>query len=446
MARPSHALYGLVPSVLAADRIIAAPPGALQCSPLVPPSLAGGADIGALADMTPGTLQSITIHAPANTLERRRLLALALQALAPGGAITAFAANDKGGTRLADELAAFGCIAEGIPKRHHRIVTALRPDEQPAARRPRSSRVTTMTGSGLNAAAIAAAITDGDARIVPGLMTADGLWSMPGLFHWDGVDPGTALLIEHLPPLTGRGIDLGCGIGLLAKAVLERGACTHITLADIDRRALDLACRNIAEDAAHRSAGIAAVWTDVRTARDLPTGLDFAVMNPPFHDGGVEDRALGQAFITRAAQILKPGGQLWMTANRHLPYEATLEPLFESVEIVVQAGGYKIASASKPARPNRRTPRQTDTVGGAFGRKPSATAQPASDSTAPVDGVEWNGVVWPTFEADEPKRKHRRASIMKPVKKSSAAGRSDVGKATQSRKPPKPRPRGQPKR
>ena len=32
--------------------------------------------------------------------------------------------------------------------------------------------------------------------------------------------------------------------------------------------------------------------------------LDFVVMNPPFHDGGTEDRSLGEAFIRRAAAVL----------------------------------------------------------------------------------------------------------------------------------------------
>ena len=77
------------------------------------------------------------------------------------------------------------------------------------------------------------------------------------------------------------------------------------------------------------------------------TGLDFVVMNPPFHDSGIEDKALGQTFIQRAAAQLRSGGSCWLTANRHLPYEAILKPLFRRVTLVAEADGYKIYQAQK---------------------------------------------------------------------------------------------------
>ena len=70
-------------------------------------------------------------------------------------------------------------------------------------------------------------------------------------------------------------------------------------------------------------------------------------MNPPFHDGGAEDRTLGQHFIRRAAESLRTGGRLWLTANRHLPYEAVMKPLFKRIVPVVERGGYKVFEAQK---------------------------------------------------------------------------------------------------
>ena len=56
---------------------------------------------------------------------------------------------------------------------------------------------------------------------------------------------------------------------------------------------------------------------------------------------------IGRAFIAVAADALKPGGRLWMVANRHLPYESVLDARFGSARIVTQASGFKIIEAVK---------------------------------------------------------------------------------------------------
>ncbi|MBU2581547.1 MAG: class I SAM-dependent methyltransferase [Alphaproteobacteria bacterium] len=310
MSSPIHAVYGLVPRDL-----VEVPDGSLQCSPRHPGTQS-------LAEIAAETISGLVMHAPASTLERRHEMALALRVLRPGAPFVVLAAKTKGGSRLSKELQSFGCEASGRPKRHHNIVDTVRPQGTPEFEN-----------------AIASAIDAGAPRRLPDV----DLWSMPGVFSWDRIDPGSQLLIDHLPKLAGRGADLGCGIGILARAVMAHGACEHLFLIDVDRRAGELAQRNNPGD------NLTAVWADVRSAGGLPGGLDFVVCNPPFHDGGEEDKALGQAFIARAAGMLKTGGALWLTANRHLPYEAVLNASFASVESIDQAQGYKIFKAVKGA-------------------------------------------------------------------------------------------------
>jgi 16S rRNA (guanine1207-N2)-methyltransferase len=127
---------------------------------------------------------------------------------------------------------------------------------------------------------------------------------------------------------------------VLARAVLASDRVSRLLLVDIDRRAVAAARRNVADPRAEF------LWADLRAATP-PPGLDFVVMNPPFHDGGGEDRALGQAFIERAAAMLRPGGVCWLTANRHLPYEAPLGRHFAAVRLVAEEGGYKIHEARR---------------------------------------------------------------------------------------------------
>jgi len=79
--------------------------------------------------------------------------------------------------------------------------------------------------------------------------------------------------------------------------------------------------------------------------------LDVIVCNPPFHALGRGDRPdIGRAFIAAAANALKPGGRLWLVANRHLPYEHALGEGFPQVETLAQNGGFKIVEATKVAR------------------------------------------------------------------------------------------------
>ena len=299
----THAVYGLPPLDLAP-----LPTPVIQVSPF----LVGSAR---LEDMAEASLESVTVLAPAGTLERRFVLAHALRALAPGGRLTALAPKDRGGSRLAKELAAFGCPAADEPRRHHRICTLARP-----------------------AAAIGldAAIHEGGPRHIDNL----ALCTQPGVFSWDRLDPGTALLMSRLPALKGKGADLGCGLGVLGRAMLHSASVTHLTLIDLDRRAVEMARRNVADPRA------AVVWGDLR-ANPLHPGLDFAVSNPPFHDGGGEDQALGIVFIQRAAEALRTGGALWLVANAHLPYEAPLRELFRTVTTVTVEGGYKVFEARK---------------------------------------------------------------------------------------------------
>jgi 16S rRNA (guanine1207-N2)-methyltransferase len=294
--------YGEPPAELAD-----APAGATQFSPLMP-----GAAV--LEDHPPGSLAGMVMLAPPGTIERRHALALALRALATDAPFTVLAPKDKGGSRLRKELEAFGCVVDEEARRHHRICTTARP-----------------TGPvGLDEAIAAGA---------PRLVEPLGLWSQPGVFAWDRIDPGSALLIQHLPPLAGRGADLGCGIGVLSRAVLSAPAVSELALVDLDRRAIDAARRNIVDPRARF------LWADLRLPAASLAGLDFIVTNPPFHDGGAEDRALGQAFVRRAASLLRRGGKLLLVANRHLPYETVLKASFRSVALRVEAGGYKVYEA-----------------------------------------------------------------------------------------------------
>jgi 16S rRNA (guanine1207-N2)-methyltransferase len=213
-------------------------------------------------------------------------------------------------------MQSFGCTVEETARRHHRILVCARP---------------------ANLIGVDEALSDGGPRLIEEL----GVWSQPGVFSWDRVDPGSALLLDHLPVLSGRGADFGCGVGILSRAVLASAKAEQIILIDIDRRAVECARRNISDARATFH------WADVRDGAPKLIELDFVVMNAPFHDAGTEDRALPISFVKRASAALRSGGICWLTANRHLPYEEVMRAAFRRVELKIETGGYKIYEAHK---------------------------------------------------------------------------------------------------
>lgn len=295
------AVYGVPPPVLSA-----APAGAAVYSPF----LVGAPDIEALGE---AGLDFFEVLAPPGVLERRYVLAQVLRALRPGGQLVAMAPKDRGGARLRAELEAFGCEVAESARRHHRICHVVRPAEL----------------RGIEASIEAGALRL-DARL--------GAWTQPGVFSWDRLDAGTAFLISRLPPLAGAGADLGGGVGLLARAVLESPAVSRLDVLELDARACAAARLNLDDPRAHVR------QFDLSAPAPLE-GLDFVVTNPPFHAQGRENRGLGELFIQRAAAVLRRGGSCWLVANRHLAYEAVLEEAFSSLRRVEEGAGYKIYEA-----------------------------------------------------------------------------------------------------
>jgi 16S rRNA (guanine1207-N2)-methyltransferase len=175
-------------------------------------------------------------------------------------------------------------------------------------------------------------------------MADTGYWSRPGLFSWEKADVGSRMLALELPKtLEGAGADLGAGWGWLSMEILKR--CPEVESLDtfeVDARALEPARRNLGN-----------VLVPVRPKlfwKDVTTGVgravyDFIVMNPPFHEGRDAEPGLGLKFITAAATALKHEGELWMVANKQLPYEVLLEDLFAQMTVVTQRDGFKVLHA-----------------------------------------------------------------------------------------------------
>ncbi|MCV2891060.1 class I SAM-dependent methyltransferase [Ruegeria aquimaris] len=178
----------------------------------------------------------------------------------------------------------------------------------------------------------------------PETQEVDGFRTAPGVFSADGIDPASALLLSALPKKPGKVIaDLGAGWGYLSAGLLSREGVKAVHLVEADHAALECARVNVTDPRARFN------WADALTWK-APEHIDTVVMNPPFHTGRTAEPELGQGFIAAAARLLVASGQLWMVANRHLPYEAALSRHFAQVAEVAGNARFKVLHASRPRR------------------------------------------------------------------------------------------------
>lgn len=171
---------------------------------------------------------------------------------------------------------------------------------------------------------------------------ADGFKTVAGVFSADAADPASELLLSVLPRLTGIVADLGVGWGYLTRKLTEMPT-KGIIAVEADHRAIEMARVNVPSEK------VKFVWADA-TAWRADEALDTVVMNPPFHNFGKADPGIGIDFIKSAVRSLKPQGDCYIVANRHLPYEQTLNELFQDVSEVTKDNRFKVLYASKPKR------------------------------------------------------------------------------------------------
>jgi|GEM_PF-3450214 len=178
-----------------------------------------------------------------------------------------------------------------------------------------------------------------------------------GVFSWEHLDEGTRILVEAMGKEAkevwqGKAVaDVGCGAGVLGIAAAKLGA-GRVVMSDIDR--LAVCCSRVNAQAN----GVGEVC-QVVASDNLPLGLgeevllgafDEVVSNPAFHQGEEVDYTMAQELAVRAGHALKPGGRLWVVANRFLAYHRYLNPVFgdENVTKAYEDNKFVIFLATRP--------------------------------------------------------------------------------------------------
>ena len=167
-----------------------------------------------------------------------------------------------------------------------------------------------------------------------------------GVFASHGLDPGTALLIEHLRLRpTDRVLDLGCGWGAVGVAASRSAPEGTVVLTDVNRRAARLAEENLARNRAQNAT--------VRVGRlfepVLGERFDVIATNPPYHAG----RALVLDLLSAVPEHLASGGRLLLVGKGSQGirfYQGWLAAHWApGVAVRARASGYRVLEARRRA-------------------------------------------------------------------------------------------------
>jgi 16S rRNA (guanine1207-N2)-methyltransferase len=164
-----------------------------------------------------------------------------------------------------------------------------------------------------------------------------------GVFSKDGIDRGTRALVEAMPSLSGRALDLGCGWGAAGiPLALKNPECAFL-LTDINERAADLAAKNARANGADN---VSVVTGDAFEAVEGTFSAIFT--NPPIRAG---KQAIYNMF-ERARDRLLPGGALYVVIRKQQGAPSALSFLrdtFSGAEVIDRTGGFWVIRAERSA-------------------------------------------------------------------------------------------------
>ena len=243
-------------------------------------------------------------------------VAEALKRTRPGGRIVVAGGKTEGAASLKKRIGALLDLDGHASKNHGVVFWATRPDAADAA---------------------IAALEEAN----PPLILDGGFLTVPGLFSQEQVDAGSKLLADNLPDdIEGHVADFGAGWGYLSVRLAERAAgIAAIDLFDASFSACVAAKANMINLAANVECRVQ--WYDLLVEKP-ERRYDAIVMNPPFHQGRAAEPSIGEGMIRAASAALKPGGRLFLVANRGLPYEAVLEAHFSRHGETCRDGRFKV--------------------------------------------------------------------------------------------------------
>jgi 16S rRNA (guanine1207-N2)-methyltransferase len=257
-----------------------------------------------------GPFDRIFIRIPQERETIFMLCHAAASELTSEGEVILYGMNDEGMRSVEEKLESIFEVVETIlTKRHARIVRAQHIKKGVALKTRLEDWAAHVT------------LTIGDQTL--------SLLSYPGTFAHGHIDPGTRLLLKHLPTLepTSRVLDFGAGIGTISAVLYSQEPGVSVDLLDVNAVALAAAIKNIPHARTFISDGLGAVKEFT---------YDFIVSNPPVHLQREQTLEILRSFLQAGKSLLSLYGEIRFVVQQTTP----IKPLLKSLDV----SGHELAT------------------------------------------------------------------------------------------------------
>lgn len=165
-------------------------------------------------------------------------------------------------------------------------------------------------------------------------------------FAGGDVDAASALLIDAVE-LKGDELvlDLGCGGGIVGLAFSRRLPDGLVVMTDANRSSVAVCQRNRLRNASSNSA--VALANGIHGLRE--SVFHVVALNPPMHSGRRDDRELGEDLVEAAFTACRPGGAVYVVANRFMPYHRKMEGHGPTAEVAGDSRFRVLRTLKQPA-------------------------------------------------------------------------------------------------
>ena len=219
------------------------------------------------------------------------------------------------------------------------------------------------------------------------------LYSHANVFGKNQIDIGGRFLAENLPALPNssadiRVVDLGCGNGLLGVEFIRQNLDKikdfidplkfKMVFTDESFMAIESARYNVetaiktaleanknsdSDSYCNNADGnendhsyetllsqVCEFQQDDCLTKQDEESADLILCNPPFHQQQAITTHIGEQMIHQSSKVLKNGGELYLVANRHLPYQSMLKKAFGGFRVLTTNNKFTIYVCVKKHR------------------------------------------------------------------------------------------------